>query len=80
MCFDNPIHYRGPAAFEHRERQHEAEERGWTGPEVAKRPVHVFIVARTVGVKARLKPGPTFLVRTAFGTYRRCGVRPPLSR
>ena len=71
MCFDNPIHYRGPAAFEHRERQHEAEERGWTGPEVAKRPVHVFIVARTVGVKARLKPGPTY-----FGTYSSWYVQP----
>jgi hypothetical protein len=31
----------------------------------------VFIVARTVGVKARLKPGPTY-----FGTYSSWYVQP----
>ncbi len=54
VCFDNPVHYRGPAASEHRERQYEAEERGWTGPEVAKRAVHLPIVTRRVQLRVRL--------------------------
>ncbi len=49
VCFDDPIHDRGPAASEHRERQHQAKKRGWTGPEVAQNAVHLPIVTRTAG-------------------------------